>query len=129
MLALRWPRSAQHWDAVAWGVPCWPLLATSTTSAAAGHLSSCGPLLATSAPPATSAPSGPLRRHHAAAAALRRTAALSATHPPHPPPIPKRLQGFYDGITLLLRNAVEKKTVLENLDLVLLAMDEICEGG
>lgn len=27
------------------------------------------------------------------------------------------------------RNAVEKKTVLENLDLILLAMDEIVEGG
>ena len=39
------------------------------------------------------------------------------------------LMGFCDSITLLLRNAVEKKTVLENLDLVLLAMDEITEGG
>lgn len=39
------------------------------------------------------------------------------------------LQGFYDSITLLLRNAVEKKTVLENLDLVLLSMDELVEGG
>jgi hypothetical protein len=39
------------------------------------------------------------------------------------------LVGLYDGITLLLRNAVEKKTVLENLDLVLLAMDEMVEGG
>ena len=29
----------------------------------------------------------------------------------------------------LCRNAVEKKTVLENLDLVLLAMDEIVDGG
>ena len=28
---------------------------------------------------------------------------------PHPPPHEK--QGFYDGVTLLLRNAVEKKTV------------------
>jgi hypothetical protein len=27
------------------------------------------------------------------------------------------------------RNAVEKKTVLENLDLVLLSMDEIVDGG
>ena len=27
------------------------------------------------------------------------------------------------------RGAVEKKTVLENLDLVLLAMDEIIDGG
>ena len=39
------------------------------------------------------------------------------------------LVGFYDSISLLLRNAVEKKTVLENLDLVLLSMDEILEGG
>jgi hypothetical protein len=29
----------------------------------------------------------------------------------------------------MCRNAVEKKTVLENLDLVLLAMDEIVDGG
>ena len=29
----------------------------------------------------------------------------------------------------LCRGAVEKKTVLENLDLVLLAMDEIIDGG
>ncbi len=27
------------------------------------------------------------------------------------------------------RQQVEKKTVLENLDLVLLAIDEICDGG
>ncbi|KAI3434836.1 hypothetical protein D9Q98_002891 [Chlorella vulgaris] len=39
------------------------------------------------------------------------------------------LQAFYESINLLLRNAVEKKTVLENLDLVLLAMDEIVDGG
>lgn len=39
------------------------------------------------------------------------------------------LVGFYDSIALLLRNAVEKKTVLENLDLVLLTIDEISEGG
>lgn len=39
------------------------------------------------------------------------------------------LQGFCDSICLLLRNAVEKKTVLENLDLVLLVMDELVEGG
>ena len=29
----------------------------------------------------------------------------------------------------LRRNAVEKKTVLENLDLVLLTMDETVDGG
>jgi hypothetical protein len=39
------------------------------------------------------------------------------------------LTGFCDSITLLLRNQVEKKCVLENLDLVLLSMDEITEGG
>ena len=39
------------------------------------------------------------------------------TEPPNPP-TPR-----------YCRNAVEKKTVLENLDLVLLAMDEIVEGG
>ncbi|KAG7674507.1 hypothetical protein Ndes2526B_g05242 [Nannochloris sp. 'desiccata'] len=39
------------------------------------------------------------------------------------------LVGFYDSVAMLLRNAVEKKTVLENLDLVLLCMDELAEGG
>jgi len=39
------------------------------------------------------------------------------------------LIGFYDSVVMLLRNAVEKKTVLENLDLVLLCMDELAEGG
>uniref|UniRef100_A0A061RHV0 Coatomer subunit zeta n=1 Tax=Tetraselmis sp. GSL018 TaxID=582737 RepID=A0A061RHV0_9CHLO len=39
------------------------------------------------------------------------------------------LQAFYDSVSLLLRDAVEKKTVLENLDLVLLAMDEIVDSG
>ncbi|KAK9868753.1 hypothetical protein WJX84_006598 [Apatococcus fuscideae] len=39
------------------------------------------------------------------------------------------LTGFCEAISLLLRGAVEKKTVLENLDLVLLAMDEIIDGG
>jgi len=39
------------------------------------------------------------------------------------------LQGFFDAVGLLLRNNVEKKTVLENLDLVLLCLDEIIDGG
>jgi hypothetical protein len=39
------------------------------------------------------------------------------------------LQAFYESISLLLRGAVEKKTVLENLDLVLLAMDETVDKG
>jgi len=39
------------------------------------------------------------------------------------------LQGFFDAVALLLRNNVEKKSVLENLDLVLLCLDEIVDGG
>eukprot|EP00197_Chlamydomonas_leiostraca_P007747 CAMPEP_0202884658 /NCGR_PEP_ID=MMETSP1391-20130828/41256_1 /ASSEMBLY_ACC=CAM_ASM_000867 /TAXON_ID=1034604 /ORGANISM="Chlamydomonas leiostraca, Strain SAG 11-49" /LENGTH=173 /DNA_ID=CAMNT_0049567879 /DNA_START=121 /DNA_END=642 /DNA_ORIENTATION=- len=39
------------------------------------------------------------------------------------------LQAFYESVSVLLRQQVEKKTVLENLDLVLLAMDEIVDGG
>ncbi|GAX84341.1 hypothetical protein CEUSTIGMA_g11763.t1 [Chlamydomonas eustigma] len=39
------------------------------------------------------------------------------------------LQAFFESISTLLRQQVEKKTVLENLDLVLLAMDEIVDGG
>jgi len=39
------------------------------------------------------------------------------------------LQGFFDAVALLLRNDVEKKSVLENLDLVLLCLDEIVDGG
>ncbi|BBM97468.1 coatomer subunit zeta [Marchantia polymorpha subsp. ruderalis] len=38
------------------------------------------------------------------------------------------LQGFFDAVAILLSN-VEKKTVLENLDLVLLCLDEIVDGG
>ena len=33
------------------------------------------------------------------------------------------------ALSLLGRGAVEKKTVLENLDLILLAMDETVDGG
>ncbi|CAK9868456.1 hypothetical protein BDL97_18G040300 [Sphagnum fallax] len=39
------------------------------------------------------------------------------------------LQGFFDAVALLLRNNVEKKTVLENLDLILLCLDELVDGG
>lgn len=39
------------------------------------------------------------------------------------------LQGFFDAVGLLLRNNVDKKSVLENLDLVLLCLDEIIDGG
>mmetsp|Transcript_13669 Transcript_13669/g.36962 ORF Transcript_13669/g.36962 Transcript_13669/m.36962 type:complete len:183 (+) Transcript_13669:107-655(+) len=39
------------------------------------------------------------------------------------------LQAFYESVSLLLRQQVEKRTVLENLDQVMLAMDEIVDGG
>ncbi|KAD7479041.1 hypothetical protein E3N88_02177 [Mikania micrantha] len=39
------------------------------------------------------------------------------------------LQGFFDAIGLLLRGNVDKKEALENLDLILLCLDEIVDGG
>jgi len=39
------------------------------------------------------------------------------------------LQAFYESVSILLRQQVDKKTVLENLDLVLLAIDEIVDAG
>ncbi|KAI8468069.1 MAG: zeta-cop, subunit of COP-I complex [Monoraphidium minutum] len=39
------------------------------------------------------------------------------------------LQAFYESVSILLRQQVDKKTVLENLDLVLLAVDEIVDRG
>ncbi|GBF91367.1 hypothetical protein Rsub_04107 [Raphidocelis subcapitata] len=39
------------------------------------------------------------------------------------------LQAFYESVSILLRQQVDKKTVLENLDLVLLAVDEIIDRG
>ncbi|XP_022724336.1 coatomer subunit zeta-2-like [Durio zibethinus] len=39
------------------------------------------------------------------------------------------LQGLFDAISLLLRNTVDKKETLENLDLILLCIDEIVDQG
>ncbi|KAL5658467.1 hypothetical protein ACJX0J_031630, partial [Zea mays] len=39
------------------------------------------------------------------------------------------LHGFSDSVGLLLRGDVEKRTALENLDLILLCIDEIVDGG
>ena len=39
------------------------------------------------------------------------------------------LHGFFDAVSLLLRGVMEKRTVLENLDLVLLTLDELVDGG
>jgi hypothetical protein len=39
------------------------------------------------------------------------------------------LNCLYDAVSHILRKNVEKRVVLENLDIVMLAMDEICDGG
>mmetsp|Transcript_6095 Transcript_6095/g.15538 ORF Transcript_6095/g.15538 Transcript_6095/m.15538 type:complete len:181 (-) Transcript_6095:114-656(-) len=39
------------------------------------------------------------------------------------------LSAFFDAVSLLLRSVMEKKAVLENLDLVLLCLDELIDGG
>ncbi|KQK10497.1 hypothetical protein BRADI_2g54480v3 [Brachypodium distachyon] len=39
------------------------------------------------------------------------------------------LQGFSDAVGLLLRNNVDKRTALENLDLIFLCLDEVVDGG
>ncbi|KAJ4839251.1 Coatomer subunit zeta-2 [Turnera subulata] len=39
------------------------------------------------------------------------------------------LQGFFDSVSLLLRNTVDKREALENLDLILLCLDEIVDRG
>ncbi|KAK2448221.1 SNARE superfamily protein [Trifolium repens] len=39
------------------------------------------------------------------------------------------LQAFFESVNLLLRGNVDKKEALENLDLILLSIDEIIDGG
>ncbi|KAH6773563.1 SNARE-like superfamily protein, partial [Perilla frutescens var. hirtella] len=39
------------------------------------------------------------------------------------------LQGFFDAVGILLRDNVDKREALENLDLILLCIDEIVDGG
>lgn len=39
------------------------------------------------------------------------------------------LQGFFDAVDILLRGNVDKREALENLDLILLCLDEIVDGG
>ncbi|EPS59572.1 hypothetical protein M569_15233, partial [Genlisea aurea] len=39
------------------------------------------------------------------------------------------LFGFFDAVRILLRGQVEKREALENLDLILLCIDEIVDGG
>ncbi|KAF7268437.1 COPI coat complex subunit zeta [Rhynchophorus ferrugineus] len=39
------------------------------------------------------------------------------------------LNCLYDSVSQILRKNVEKRAVMESLDIVMLAMDEICDGG
>ena len=39
------------------------------------------------------------------------------------------LNCVYDSISQILRKNVEKKSLFDNLDVVMLAVDEICDGG
>ncbi len=39
------------------------------------------------------------------------------------------LTAFHDAVSLLLRHQVEKRAILENLDLVVLALDETVDNG
>lgn len=39
------------------------------------------------------------------------------------------LGAFFEALSLLLRNQVEKRAILENLDLVLLCLDETIDDG
>lgn len=39
------------------------------------------------------------------------------------------LNCLYEAVGQILRKNVEKRTLLENLDVVILALDEICDGG
>ncbi|KAF3778967.1 Coatomer subunit zeta-2 [Nymphaea thermarum] len=39
------------------------------------------------------------------------------------------LQGFFDAVGILLRSNVDKRSALENLNLILLCIDEIVDGG
>ncbi|XP_031617290.1 coatomer subunit zeta-1 [Contarinia nasturtii] len=39
------------------------------------------------------------------------------------------LNCLYDSISLILKKNVEKRAVLDNLDIIMLAFDEICDGG
>eukprot|EP00511_Aplanochytrium_stocchinoi_P000187 CAMPEP_0204822280 /NCGR_PEP_ID=MMETSP1346-20131115/463_1 /ASSEMBLY_ACC=CAM_ASM_000771 /TAXON_ID=215587 /ORGANISM="Aplanochytrium stocchinoi, Strain GSBS06" /LENGTH=178 /DNA_ID=CAMNT_0051948393 /DNA_START=381 /DNA_END=917 /DNA_ORIENTATION=+ len=39
------------------------------------------------------------------------------------------LKGLYDSLSAILRHQMEKRVLLENLELVLLAVDELVDGG
>ena len=36
---------------------------------------------------------------------------------------------LYESMSHILKKNVEKKSLLDNLDIIILALDEICDGG
>lgn len=39
------------------------------------------------------------------------------------------LNCLYESVSMILRKNVEKRALLDNMDVVMLAMDEICDSG
>lgn len=39
------------------------------------------------------------------------------------------LSCLYDAVSAILRKNVEKRMLLDNLEIIMLAIDEICDGG
>lgn len=39
------------------------------------------------------------------------------------------LNCLYDSVSLILKKNVEKRALMDNLDIIMLAFDEICDGG
>ena len=39
------------------------------------------------------------------------------------------LNCLYESVSMILRKNVEKRALLDNIDVVMLAMDEICDNG
>ena len=39
------------------------------------------------------------------------------------------LNCVYDSVSLILRKNVEKRALFDSLDIIMLALDEICDGG
>lgn len=39
------------------------------------------------------------------------------------------LNCVYDSVSQILRKNVEKRALFDNLDIIMLALDEICDGG
>ena len=54
---------------------------------------------------------------------------LTLVHPSLQLMLVSVLNCLYDSVNAILRKQVEKKMLLDNLDIVMLAVDEICDNG